>query len=772
MEFNNQFQQKNQDNIYQNNISLNARLEESKLIGNNFENARMAIHSGVIPKNFNQNILNKTNKLKVYEQIQDVEEYNKDFIVSKLTGEMIKKNDFSHNNMEPFFRGNIKQNTAFESTNSKLESFTGQIKNFRNKDVIQPMFDPSKNVHQVNGTKVYDESINERFIPSKYRTNEQPIQKVNVGPGLDQGYTNIPCGGLNQTNKRDFIMPKTVDQLRVLTNPKKTYKGRVVAGKKELQRGITSKVNKNRPEKYYNNCEGRYFKSVVTPKNTVREKVRAKSTNRQCSTSYTGNASPAKNKRPEKRGLYRKSRNNCYVNSGVRNLVREGSWNANDDQENYGKNSFNLPLNERDTTQKEAEKLNLTTAVKSIIAPIQDLFKNTKKENFIGNPRPNGNFGAQVPKKQTVHDPNNVARTTIKETNIHNTRDGNMSGPKKLMVYDPNDVARTTIKETNIHDNRSGNMNGPKKLPVHDPNDVARTTIKETNIHDSRSGNMSGPSKITVHDPNQVARTTIKETNIHDTRTGNVSNEAKKGKLYHQDEVKKTVKETLEEYDKTVNLRGNNRQTVYDPNDVPQATIKDTNIHNVRTGNVGITGMDKGDGYLSKGVQVHNTNKQFTSDHEYTGHADGDVGKGGGEGYLVTDYEAKQTHKQFTSDNDYTGIADSKDDKPMSYEDAYNAALNFNKEKIAVGRKPTDCNVSMGIGEDSINIDIKKLESDIINIREMNVNKIYSSVPGKIEGRNTNEKVPLTQDINTERIENDILSAFKENPYTQSLSSY
>ena len=57
-----------------------------------------------------------------------------------------------------------------------------------------------------------------------------------------------------------------------------------------------------------------------------------------------------------------------------------------------------------------------------------------------------------------------------------------MAGPKKLTVYDPNDIARTTIKETNIHDNRAGNMSGPNKITVHDPNDIARTTIKETNI--------------------------------------------------------------------------------------------------------------------------------------------------------------------------------------------------------------------------------------------------------------------------------------------------
>ena len=45
-----------------------------------------------------------------------------------------------------------------------------------------------------------------------------------------------------------------------------------------------------------------------------------------------------------------------------------------------------------------------------------------------------------------------MARTTIKETNIHDMN-GNI-GSKQGAAYDPNDIARTTIKETNIHDNR------------------------------------------------------------------------------------------------------------------------------------------------------------------------------------------------------------------------------------------------------------------------------------------------------------------------------
>ena len=57
-----------------------------------------------------------------------------------------------------------------------------------------------------------------------------------------------------------------------------------------------------------------------------------------------------------------------------------------------------------------------------------------------------------------------------------------IQGPSRQPVYDPNDVPRTTIKETNIHDNNGGYMSiqGPARQPVYDPNDVPRTTIKET----------------------------------------------------------------------------------------------------------------------------------------------------------------------------------------------------------------------------------------------------------------------------------------------------
>ena len=51
-------------------------------------------------------------------------------------------------------------------------------------------------------------------------------------------------------------------------------------------------------------------------------------------------------------------------------------------------------------------------------------------------------MGADMPKKQTVYDPNDIAKTTIKETTLEYDHDGNIKGPQKLTVHDPNDIAK------------------------------------------------------------------------------------------------------------------------------------------------------------------------------------------------------------------------------------------------------------------------------------------------------------------------------------------
>ena len=217
------------------------------------------------------------------------------------------------------------------------------------------------------------------------------------------------------------------------------------------------------------------------------------------------------------------------------------------------------------------------------------------------------------------------------------------------------------------------------------------------------------------------------------------------------------------------------KQPVYDPNDIAKTTIKETNIHNERTGNFGRGDLVK-EGYTTNPQYAPNTNKQFTSDNEYTGVPDGNALGGGGDGYLTADYQAPNTNKQFTSDNEYTGNAAPSDEvKPMSYADVYNATINEvtkEKEVVSKGRAPTLNNAKIPVGEDKINININKIESDFINTRDLAASKIYNSIPQPEACGVTTDKDTLDNKTIEERINPDILKQFKDNPYTQPLDSF
>jgi hypothetical protein len=102
----------------------------------------------------------------------------------------------------------------------------------------------------VYGTQNLDGYMLDSYYVSNIRENETPIEKVYVGPGLNQGYTNEPSGGFQQADTRDYILPKTTDEIRVKTNPKISYYGRINPGEKIAKPGKIGTVYKNRPDTF------------------------------------------------------------------------------------------------------------------------------------------------------------------------------------------------------------------------------------------------------------------------------------------------------------------------------------------------------------------------------------------------------------------------------------------------------------------------------------------------------------------------------------------
>ena len=118
------------------------------------------------------------------------------------------------------------------------------------------------------------------------------------------------------------------------------------------------------------------------------------------------------------RGVYQKSNNAVLSSYGYRNANKTGEWNGKNND--YGKSGIEITSTERDVTQFRTHTTNVVSTIKALIAPIQDILKPSKKENTIGNIRQAGNVTMPIPAKQTVYDPNDITRTTIKETQIHN----------------------------------------------------------------------------------------------------------------------------------------------------------------------------------------------------------------------------------------------------------------------------------------------------------------------------------------------------------------
>ena len=663
------------DNVYQ---------TESSLAKSYYNGARNATQSNIIPRTgFNQKILNNNNT--GFPQDDTRRESNQtDFFISPLTGQSIKKEAF-HDNMVPFIKNKNQQNLNSDAYSNTLGRYTGNDPDYRpKKKEIKPFFDVTPNNSYVYGSPSFTDTVGlDRYVPSQKRQGEKPFQDIRVGPGLAAGYTAEPVGGLNQANARDYILPKSVDELRVLTNPKLTFEGRIIVGLKSGQRGLQAKPFKNRPERYYNSTPERGNLSSAIKASQLREKYYMKPTQKQYQKPYFGVLGQAQLSKPRKEGAYRRSTKNNYMNPTPRNAYREDSWTVNEEAissgvGDYGKNSFDNRPNERDTTQ--------------------DIMQNI-------------NINAGMPGKLTIYDPNDVTRTTIKEQTEDNDYTGQLSTVKKATtVYDPNDIMRTTIKEQNIDNDYIGQLTGEKRNTTYDPNDVARTTIKEQNIHNNTpyiNMNPQQPRSLRIYDPEDIARTTLKEVTIDNEHIGFMGN-----------------------------------------------------FQALKAG-----------GYTSTSVDMKNTNRQFTTDWYYQGIADGETGTGTGRGYLAARYEAKNTNRQFLNDWEWEGPAKYSVERPQSYDDMYNARMNPNKEQIALGREPTQESVKLTSGGDFYNIEHKRLESDQINIREPAETFVYSAAPQKNNCGLTKVKSKLPEDTNRERINPDILNAFRENPYTQSLAS-
>jgi hypothetical protein len=157
-----------------------------------------------------------------------------------------------HNNMVPFFGANVTQTTYSGATDGILDTYTGTGKNtFFHKEEAPAFFKPEAATGLPWGKQVETDFEQSRMVTSLALKNVFPIEPVQVGPGVNDGYTNLPSGGYQQDSIREFALPKTTDEIRVANKPKLTYSADPVPGNHFItDMGIQAPVKKNRPDRF------------------------------------------------------------------------------------------------------------------------------------------------------------------------------------------------------------------------------------------------------------------------------------------------------------------------------------------------------------------------------------------------------------------------------------------------------------------------------------------------------------------------------------------
>ena len=198
---------------------------------------------------------------KVLADMQDFAKKNVSF--KSLNGETVDATGLTHNNMVPYFGAKIRGRGAnMDQAEGLLDNKVGSGSQSFSKEERAPLFEPQEHMHWAHGTPNMTTFVQSRQNPSMAMNNVKPWQEEHVAPGLGKGPESGSLGFNSGLMDREEWLPKTVDNLRVDTNPKNTFELTGHEGPAMstiLKPGIEGEVMKNRPETSYSQSPDRYL---------------------------------------------------------------------------------------------------------------------------------------------------------------------------------------------------------------------------------------------------------------------------------------------------------------------------------------------------------------------------------------------------------------------------------------------------------------------------------------------------------------------------------
>ena len=383
-----------------------------------------------------------------------------------LTGNPIKPNEFKHNNMVPFY-GSKGGGKALNDSNAQtlLDNMSGGGSYSINKREQAPLFKPTENVQLSYGMPNQSDFIQSRMNESTRMANTKPWQEERVAPGLNRGDTTTSGAGFNTgLEARELFMPKSVDDLRVETNPKNTYKLHGHEGPANYHNKSSGsiktqgKVERYRVDRDFELGPNRWFTTTGASKgSSARENYNLDETKRQkSSTEYYGVGEG---------GINGKYADHNYTKSTKQQLgstdtpAPSASGRHNTQSGDRKINSYNLLSNNRTVDVEKNEFGPAMGIMRAVVAPFEDVFRPCRKELLINNYRVSGNHGVTVP--QTTTRVSDNVKPTIRQM-TENGQYGkylNFQGDQTTNGYlKANPYAKSVQRETTCTD-YTGNAN-------------------------------------------------------------------------------------------------------------------------------------------------------------------------------------------------------------------------------------------------------------------------------------------------------------------------
>jgi hypothetical protein len=371
-------------------------------------------------KYFNQNLYEQQirKNMSAPETIQDI---------YSMSGNYLKSDQFKHNNMVPFNGGKVKGRTYDTTINeSVLDNMIGSGSQTIKKIEQAPLFKPEDNIQWSYGMPNQSDFYQSRVNPAMKNNNVKPFETIRVGPGLDQGYGSNGNNGYNSgMEARDKWLPKTVDELRVDTNPKLEYEltnheGPAISFIKHTSgTEILGRVEKQRPDTFFINSQDRWLTTTGAEKAETLRPIQELGILKRNDilTDYQGPAGSVNIKAshaPENFQSSRRIQLDCHDVKPASAMGRG----PHTDGDTFLQSHTNYENNRSTVKQPDTIRSGFSGAIGAVIAPIMDIFKHTRKDETINNIRIYGEAGPAVPKSY-VYNPQDTTPTTIKETTLH-----------------------------------------------------------------------------------------------------------------------------------------------------------------------------------------------------------------------------------------------------------------------------------------------------------------------------------------------------------------